>query len=349
MADAFRAIPRELCHAWGGPVGSGRLRVAVEDFQVFEVPLVAPDGEGEHCWLLVRKTASNTQWVAGELAKFAGVPLSAVSYAGLKDRHAVTEQWFSVQLPGQAGPDWMSLRHAGFQVLSANRHHRKLKTGALLGNRFKLRVRAVDADPTLLQERLQQLASGGFPNYFGPQRFGLGGGNLDQAARLFRQPRRRVPRARRGLYLSAVRSALFNRVLAARVADGLWNQALPGDALQIEGKSACFVADSLDADIQQRLEALDVHPTGPLCGDGEPLCRGAARDYEARQVQDYRDWIDGLCDARLAPARRALRVVPRDLRWTAESDASWQLEFYLPAGSYATSLLAELLLVDEHR
>jgi tRNA pseudouridine13 synthase len=332
-----------LEHAWGGPVGSGRIRVTAEDFRVFEVPLVTPCGEGEHCWLRVRKRDSNTQWVAGQLAKFAGVPLAAVSYAGLKDRHAVTEQWFSVQLPGRSGPDWMTLQHAEFQVLEFSRHQRKLKTGALLGNRFELCVRELNADTDRLQERLRQIAEGGFPNYFGAQRFGLRDSNLDEAARLFRQPRRRVPRAKRSLYLSAVRSALFNRVLAGRVAAGLWNQAIPGDALQLEGKSACFVADVVDGEIQQRLAALELHPTGPLCGDGEPLCRGAARTFEDEQLQCCQDWIEGLRRARLAAARRALRVVPRDLRGTAAEDGTWMLEFYLPAGSYATSLLGEIL------
>ncbi len=345
-AEAFRPISRHLEHAWGGPVGSGRIRVTAEDFRVTEVPLVTPCGEGEHCWLRVRKRDSNTQWVASQLAKFAGTPLSAVSYAGLKDRHAVTEQWFSVHLPGQSGPDWTMLQHAEFQVLSVSRHQRKLKTGALLGNRFELRIRELNADTDKLQERLRELAAGGFPNYFGAQRFGLQDSNLDEAARLFQQPRRRVPRAKRSLYLSAVRSALFNRVLAARVAAGSWNQAIPGDALQLEGRSACFVADVMDGEIQQRLAALELHPTGPLCGDGDPLCRGAALAFENEQLQPFQDWIEGLRRARLAVARRALRVIPRDLGGAPAGDGSWVLEFYLPAGSYATSLLSEILDVS---
>lgn len=345
-AAEFSPISRQLQHAFGGPVGSGRIRVAPEDFQVFEVPLVTPCGEGEHSWLLVRKRDSNTQWVASQLARFAGVPLSAVSYAGLKDRHAVTEQWFSVHLPGQTGPDWMALQHSEFQILSATRHQRKLKTGALLGNRFRLCIREVSAEGDSLQERLRQVARGGFPNYFGAQRFGLQDGNLAQAARLFQQPQRRIPRAKRGLYLSAVRSALFNLVLSARVVAGSWNQAIPGDALQLEGKSACFVADCVDSDVQQRVAALELHPTGPLCGDGEPLCRGAALAFEAEQLHACQDWIDGLRRARLAVARRALRVIPRDLRGARAEDGSWVLEFYLPAGSYATSLLSEILEVS---
>jgi tRNA pseudouridine13 synthase len=321
--------------------------VQPEDFQVREVPLVTPDGSGEHCWLQVRKRNSNTTWVARQLAKFAAVPLSAVSYAGLKDRHAVTEQWFSVQLPGRPDPDWHSLQDADFQVLSARRHSRKLKTGTLKGNRFELWIRDLHCDPLLLAQRIGQVSAGGFPNYFGTQRFGRDGNNLDEAARMFRQPRRRIARAKRSIYLSAVRAALFNRVLAARVDNASWNHARPGEALQLEGRSACFAADSPDADIQRRVEALEVHPTGPLCGAGESLCRGSALAFEEELLRGCESWIEGLRSAGVTHARRALRCVPRDLHWHAEGSDAGLLSFFLPAGSYATSLLNELLCVED--
>jgi tRNA pseudouridine13 synthase len=346
--SAFAPIPawRELPTAWGGPLSPASFRLQPEDFQVFEVPLVAPSGEGEHCWLHVRKRNSNTQWVARQLARFAEVSASAVSYAGLKDRKAVTEQWFSVQLPGRPDPDWKSLRHEDFEILRADRHQRKLKTGALRGNRFRLRIHNVSASADGVDQRLRQLACGGFPNYFGLQRFGHGAGNLAEAEKLFTRPRSRLPRHKRGLYLSAARSALFNQLLAARVADGCWNTAMPGDALQLEGKSACFVAEAIDAQINHRLEALEVHPTGPLCGDGEALVSGQAAQYEARQLQAYAAWIDGLQRFRVAAARRALRILPGDLQWLSDSDGSWVLEFFLAAGCYATSLLREVFDLD---
>jgi len=346
----FKPIPawHELPTAWGGPLSPARFRVQPEDFQVFEVPLVSPGGEGEHCWVHVRKRNSNTQWVARQLARFAEVSLSAVSYAGLKDRNAVTEQWFSVQLPGRPDPDWKSLPQADFEVLQAARHSRKLKTGALKGNRFCLRIHNVNASTDGVNQRMQQLACGGFPNYFGPQRFGHNAGNLAEAEKLFTRPGSRLPRHKRGIYLSAVRSALFNQVLAARVEDGRWNTAMPGDALQLEGKSACFVADAIDEQIDHRLQALEVHPTGPLCGDGEVLVRGQAARYEAGQLQACREWIEGLQRFRVAAARRALRAVPGDLKWRLDADGSWVLEFFLAAGCYATSLLREVFdLVSE--
>jgi tRNA pseudouridine13 synthase len=268
----------ELPRAWGGVCGAGQIRAVPEDFQVVEMASVTPEGEGEHSWLYVRKRASNTDWVAAQLARHAGVPRSAVSYAGLKDRNAVTEQWFSVHLPGRPDPDWRALDSDAVRVLRALRHSRKLKTGALRGNRFRICIRQCDFSAARLQQRLQQLAAGGFPNYFGRQRFGRQGANLGAAAHWLFGARRRLSRHQRGLYLSAVRAALFNRVLSARVADGSWNALRVGEAVQLQGKSACFVADAVDEELRERLEALQIHPTGPLCGAGQILARDAAAD-----------------------------------------------------------------------
>jgi tRNA pseudouridine13 synthase len=338
------SIPLTLPRAFGNVLGSATIRTRPEDFQVTEIPLVAADGEGEHCWLYIRKRNANTPWVASRLATFAGVSLRAVSYAGMKDRHAVTEQWFSVHLPGQADPDWQAINCDDFQVLEAKRHSRKLKTGALRGNRFQLRARSVTADPALLEARLELLKRG-VPNSFGPQRFGHNGDNLVQAERLLARPKVRVSRNKRSIWLSAVRSALFNRVLAARIDAGNWNTPLAGDAFQLEGKSAVFPAPQIDDEIQVRVASGEIHPTGPLPGSGDPMVSGAAAELEQMTLEPYRDWIDGLDAFRMKHARRALRVMPGDLVWSQQENNQWLLDFSLPAGSYATSLLYELFEV----
>ena len=340
------SLLQQLPFAWGGPAGSARIRTEPEDFQVIEQGMVTPAGEGEHNWLYVRKRNSNTEWVARQLAKFAGTGIRDVSYAGMKDRHAVTEQWFSVHLPGQADPDWASLNNEEFELLEIHRHTRKLQRGTLKGNQFRLCLREVKADKALVEQRIQQIQLGGFPNYFGPQRFGHNGQNLEDARRWFGTPKKRIRRDQRSLYLSAVRSALFNRVLAARVDAGSWNSALAGEALQLQGKSACFVAAVLEDDIIRRVEALDVHPTGPLWGEGEVLAQADALAFETRQLEECDEWQAGLRQQRIKPARRALRVVAEHLRGTCEPDGSWILEFSLPAGTYATTLLRELFTIE---
>ena len=127
-----------LGYAYGQPEVTARLRLLPEDFCVTEIPLVQPDGEGEHVWLWLRKRNENTPRVAEQLARFAGVHPRQVSYAGLKDRSAVTEQWFSVQMPGRDAPDWQGLNSETLTVLRHARHSRKLRRGALKGNRFRI-------------------------------------------------------------------------------------------------------------------------------------------------------------------------------------------------------------------
>lgn len=336
----------ELPFAFGGPAGSGRLRAEPEDFVVREMPICAPDGSGEHVWLHVRKRNANTEWAARQIARFAGVAPRDVSFAGLKDRRAVTEQWFSVQLPGRADPDWTRFEAEGVAVLEAARHSRKLKRGALRGNRFEIRVRDFVGDRAAAEARLQALAARGLPNGFGMQRFGRGGSNLEAAARMLRGEGGRPARHERGLYLSAARSHLFNRVLAARIAAGTWDTLLEGDVLQLDGGRAWFVADAGDPELPQRLRALDVHPTGPLWGRGELATAGAARALELSCLEPWAAWCAGLERAGLEQDRRSLRVRTADLSWAWSGGSDLSIAFALPPGSYATALLREVVAAD---
>jgi tRNA pseudouridine13 synthase len=334
---------QDLARAWGDTPASGRLRVAPEDFQVSEIPLLEPEGDGEHIWVLVRKRLQNTADVAGLLARCAGVPQRDVSYAGLKDRQAVTEQWFSVHLPGRTLPDWSAIGSPDVSVLQQARHGRKLRRGALRGNRFRIKVRDLVTDPVQLQYRLETIAAEGVPNYFGEQRFGRNGSNLRIAERLFSNPRMRLSRHQRGLALSAARSLLFNAVLSRRVSEGSWNRALPGDAMQLQGSHSYFIATLVDAELQQRVAAHDVHPTGPLHGRGAAAVEAGVLALETVVLAGYPGWRAGLEAAGLKQERRALRLIPEDLGWTQPEANVLCMEFSLPAGAYATSVLRELL------
>jgi len=333
-----------LAHALGKPAATGRLRVAAEDFCVTEIPLVEPDGEGEHVWLWIRKRNENTPWVAGQLARFAGVHPRQVSYAGLKDRRAVTEQWFSVQLPGRDAPDWEALNSDTLTVLRHARHSRKLRRGALQGNRFSITVREIEADETDLDTRLAMIGDAGVPNYFAEQRFGRDAGNLHTAQQLFANPKRRMPRNRHSMALSAARSFLFNQVLSHRVAATTWNVPIDGDAMQLSGSHSFFIAGSIDAELMTRVHNKDIHPTGPLHGRGEPPVQGACRQLEHDVLAGHPDWCAGLEAAGLKQDRRALRLMVQELNWQKTGTADLLLEFSLPAGAYATSVLRELIL-----
>lgn len=329
--------------AAGPAVASGVVRQCPEDFLVFEDPVCEPDGAGEHSWLKVRKRNANTNWVAEQLSRHAGVAPRHVSYAGLKDRVAVTEQWFSVHLPGKADPDWASLDCEEFQVLESKRHSRKLRRGALRGNRFQIQLRQLQGDNEAISQRLAEIVKQGIPNYFGAQRFGRQGGNLAAAEAMFSGTAGKIRRHQRSLYLSAARALLFNRVLCERVHQGLWNQALPGDVLQLEGKRGRFVAEEIEELIIGRLAALEIHPTGPLWGRGSHVSDAVSAKFEWNALQPFELWRRGLEDAGLEQDRRPLRVKVRDLEWEFLSPKILRLCFALPAGSYATVLLRELL------
>lgn len=330
--------------AHGGPPLAGLMRVQPEDFVVEEDLGFDPDGSGEHVFLRVEKRGANTDFVARELARFAGVGPEAVGYAGLKDRHAVTRQTFSVHLPGRADPDWGVLQHAEFRVLAGARHGRKLKRGALRGNAFALRLRAVQGDREAAAGVLAAIAARGVPNYFGEQRFGRGGDNVERA-RAMLASRRRVPRHLHGLLLSAARSALFNAVLARRVTAGCWDRALDGEVWMLDGSHSVFGPEPFGPQLQSRLEAGDIHPTGPMWGAGELRSRGEVAALERAVAAEEPELVAGLEREGLRQERRSLRLRPQGLEshWDGEDLC---LAFTLPAGAYATGVVRELLRAE---
>jgi tRNA pseudouridine13 synthase len=338
--DPWHGLPA----AFGAPVGRGRIRARDEDFVVTEELGFEGSGAGEHLLLKLREAGCNTDWVAGQLARWGGRPRRDVGYAGLKDRHAITEQWFSVRFPGGRHPDPSQLSIPGVVLLEYTLHNRKLRRGALCGNRFRLRVTALEADADLLEARLRTIGRRGVPNAFGPQRFGREQGNLRLARDWFAGGS--VPgRAERGFALSAARSLIFNAVLAERIAAGDWERAAPGDPAGLEGSGSWFIVAHDDVRLAERLDALDVHPTGPLWGRGDPPGDGPGKALEQSVAARFPIFAAGLAAAGLEQERRALRVRVRELAWQLEG-AVLELAFELPPGAYATAVLRELLAVD---
>lgn len=330
----------DLPTAYGQPPLSARLRVAPEDFVVEEILGYEADGEGEHALLWVEKRGANTDWIARELARYAGVPPLHVGYAGLKDRHAVTRQMFSVGLGGKAEPDWTAFASEEARILSVGRHRRKLKRGALRGNRFVLVLREVEGDRAIAEQVLQQIAQRGVPNYFGEQRFGREGGNVAQARAMFAG--RRVDRDKRAFLISAARSEIFNHVLAARIERDVWDKPLDGEIWSLAGSRSWFGPEAFDDTLMQRLAGGDIHPSGPLWGAGEPPTQGDAGAIERETALADEDLAKGLADSGLAQERRPLRLIPKQLSWCWHNERVLQLSFELPAGAYATVVVREL-------
>lgn len=332
----------QLPRAFGAAVLRARMRSTPEDFQVDELPAFEPTGEGEHLLLTLRKRGMNTGFVAKRLAQWAGLPEMAVSYAGMKDRHAVTTQRFSVHLPKRVAPELASLEGEDLQVVESTWHNRKLQRGALAGNRFTLVLREVEGERAAIEQRLEQIAARGIPNWFGEQRFGRDGGNVDAALAMFAG--QRVRRDQRSLLLSAARSALFNQVLARRVQQGNWDGPLAGEVWMLDGSRSVFGPEPWSDALAQRLARFDIHPSGPLWGAGELRSQDEAAELELAAMADEASLAlrAGLEQAGLKQERRALRLRPQALAFDWPQPQVLRLSFALPPGCYATAVLYEL-------
>lgn len=329
----------------GAPTASGLIRSCPEDFVVEEIPRVSPEGEGSHLWLWVEKRSANTDWVAKELAKAIDCLSRDVGYAGLKDRHAVTRQWFSVPANDTARENLENVDIEGVNILEIHRHTRKLKRGTLNGNRFHLKIREFTGDVDQTGQRLEQIRTNGVPNYFGPQRFGHQGRNVAQGFSLLKR-RARLKRNKRSIYLSAMRSFLFNHVLAERVRRGDWNTIIDGDLAMLDGTQSIFPCEKPDAEIEERCRRLDIHPTGPMPGEKGTQPTADVAELEQSVLQNWPELLEVLVGQRVQASRRALRLLPAELEWSFE-DSDMELIFVLPPGAYATTVLREIMLSRE--
>ncbi|NKF49765.1 tRNA pseudouridine(13) synthase TruD [Shewanella sp. WXL01] len=330
----------QLHYLHGKPQVTADLRTENADFIVQEILPFSPTGEGEHHLVQIRKSGFNTNQVVDMLAKFAKVHPKEVTYAGQKDKNAVTEQWFGIRIPGKDTPDWQAFSQQNITVLQSSRHSKKLRIGALLGNKFTLTLRNV-SDTAAFEARLEQVLKTGVPNYFGEQRFGHNGKNLTLGRNMLNGGRKIKDRKKRSMFLSAVRSNIFNLVVSHRLqTSGL--QGLDGDCVMLSGSKSYFVADSWDDTIEQRLITKDIQLSAPLWGRGAALAQGDAAQIEQAALTGFEQDLKGLEQAGLEQERRPLMLEPQGLKWQL-ADNTMVLEFILPAGSYATSVLRELV------
>jgi len=304
---------------------AARIRTTPGDFLVTEKLGFEFTGDGEHDYLWVEKTGTNTEWLARQLAVFADVPARDVGYAGLKDRHAVTRQWFSV--PRWNSPDWKTFDVDGVEILDVQRHNKKLRRGAHKTNAFRIVLRGDDLniDVDALEKRIQAIREKGVPNYFGEQRFGRGGSNLALAD--VWASGKRLPRHKRSLAISSIRSFVFNERLDARVQDGTWNTLLPGDTVNLDGTGSVFDVDEVDDELLRRCQEMDIHPAGELIGDGS--------------VTGPEGWLAALAKARVEKGTRSLRLRVDGLKLQTDGGAA-VLSFTLGRGAYATAVLREI-------
>jgi tRNA pseudouridine13 synthase len=343
----------DLSYAHAKPSGSGVFKQLPEDFIVEESLSFSLDDAGNQRYLYIEKENTNTEWLARQLARFAGITPRDVGYAGLKDRHAITRQWFSLKFEGVKEPDWQQLDLEGIKILKKVWHGKKLQRGAIASNRFVIRLRAVqNLSQAQLAERLQLIRETGVPNYFAQQRFGRDYNNLTRAAQWFQSAIKIKKRSDKSMLISAARSMVFNQLLSERIRVYGWKQLVPGEVMMLDGSRSIFSAPVIEQDVLARFKQHDIHPTSVLWGKGQLKSTEQLLQQETRVVETLVTWCQALEQQGLRQERRSIRVFPQQLTASLQTndDASTDLvlSFSLPAGTYATSVLRELIQVEQH-
>ncbi len=335
-------ILSSLAYLNGKPTAQGKLKLKPEHFQVYEDLGFDFTGEGEHLMVRIRKTGENTSFVANELAKACGVKSKDVSWAGLKDRHAVTEQWLSVHLPKGETPDFTEFlaQYPSIEIVATARHNKKLRPGDLVGNEFVVTMAEV-TDVAEVVTRLENIAQTGVPNYFGSQRFGHDGNNVTEARRWGRENVRTRNQNKRSLYLSAARSWIFNAIVSARIEQGVFAQAVEGDLLQA-GRDLLPVEQANIADMSEKIMAGEYLITAALAGDNALPTQAKALELEQPQLDAEPDLMALIRGNRMRHDRREIALKPQNLTWSVE-DNDITLRFALDAGCFATAIVRELI------
>lgn len=361
------------------PIKQATYKTKTEDFVVNEILDIEFTGEGEHLWLHIEKSGINTAYLANLLSEWAEIPLRDVGYSGLKDRHALTTQWFSLRIPKKQLPpsEFAPIdikEHETVRIIAQHWHNKKLNRGTHRANQFIITLRDLKfANDSMLtdnkarvEQHLATINTIGVPNYFGPQRFGWNGNNIREALALFARPvtekrlqankskktkSKRAPREQNSMELSAARSLIFNQILAARVRNGSWNKGLDGEVFNLEGSSSIFASEQMDETLQARLASGDIHPTAVMWGVGNDKIAGAAASFEYDTVQQNEllsQLAFGLEKRDIKAQRRSLRLPIEEMSWESHGDQNSSeqtliLSFTLTTGSFATSVLASVV------
>jgi|FLOH01.1.fsa_nt_gi tRNA pseudouridine13 synthase len=373
-----------LAYVHEPPPLSASLKQQFSDFRVDEELGFAFTEQGEHVCINIKKTDLSTIEVAKRLSEVTGARKSSIGYAGMKDKRGECTQWFSVQLTELEERALQNFESPSLQILETHRNSRKIRIGSHKSNHFQIRLRDCIGQQSEFDDRLSRIKREGVPNYFGSQRFGWQMSNMTQVqALMISELDKSVPadadstvskkRFKRGMLYSAARSYLFNQLLSQRLESRSWNTYLPGDVLNLNGTDRCFVLPDgaeWDQELQQRLDQFDIHITGVLPGlidmKDKYVSRGESADIEEAVCKQYDTLLEGLKRCGLQASRRAFRFLPSELKWqwidagdeneneneNADKNENSNtggaqdliLDFSLPKGAYATSLLRELCI-----
>jgi len=329
-----------LAYPYGVALINGRIKSLASDFKVTEELGFQPVGEGEHLFLLIEKSMMTTHELIECVANDFSIKPRDVGYSGLKDKLAVTRQWLSLYLPGQMHSLRLP-RVSDYLLLDHKWHNKKIRPGTHRSNHFEVIVRDVESIPETTRRQLDMIRHQGMANYFGEQRFGQQGDNVAQAVRAFSNARRarKLSRSKKSLYLSALRSFLFNQVLSRRIEQGVWNKPVYGDVFMLSGSQSIFY-ESINDELLERYRHQDISSTISLYGTGNRLLQAQALEIEDTVLAEFETIRHCLLRAKAKLQMRCTRVAVADLRIEFDqNEATLRIEARLPRGSYFTTLL----------
>lgn len=323
--------------------------------------------DGEHLWLWIEKVNVNTEFVVRLLSKWAKVSTRDIGYSGLKDRHAQTYQWFSIHLPKRHQKSSEDFNQWVKSLINDNERicvlksifcQKKLSKGTHKKNHFDIILTdiKIQSDIDLKQavdKRLHLIKSLGVPNYFGEQR--VNESNTKKATALFNHPKKmaRLIKTKNRLsfdtafLLSVAKSVIFNAIVDERVANGAWHTPVDGDVFNLNGTGSLFTAP-IDDNIRQRMQMGDIHPTAPLIGVTNKLsATQTALEIEQKVLScpNFACLTEGATALSAYSSRRPVRVMVEDLNHLWLDDDALKLNFTLPKGSFATTVLHQMVSV----
>lgn len=326
----------DLVYPFGEPSINGTIKQNLADFQVFETLGFEPTGDGEHLYLYIEKKDITTDSVTQSLARHYGVKPYHIGDCGLKDAKAVTRQWFSVHLPGLKDFPNEPINE-DYKVLERNWSLKKLKKGVHKGNSFIISLTNIQGDIDKANHQIEQIKQQGFANYYGEQRFGKGKKNVSSAMDAFKF-NKKLSRSKRSLYLSSLRSFLFNKILLNRITKDHWDEPIEGDCFMLDGSKSTFI-DEISDQIISRYKEGDIHSIISLFGEGDDLVSRSALSFEISILDGHKDIQEVLLSEGLKKDKRAIRQNIKDLTYSFENN-TLTLKFYLPKGCYATTLMS---------
>ena len=304
-----------------------------DDFVVDEIPLPFK-GNGNFAVLHVKKVELTTWDMIAAFAEFLNLSAEKIGYAGLKDKHATTTQYISVEAKYEK--QLKKFKHPQIKILKTTRHTHSIRMGDLTGNRFSINLFGVSQiEAGQIEKLARKSEKNGLPNYFGYQRFGRNEDSIEQARTMIAGDLHINDAKLKKFLVSVYQSLYFNnwlkeRILLSREKNGGKFMLLEGD-VYLSNEEKLFTPKKMP---QKDFETHKVIPTGLLPGRGVYRARGQAREIEERYDDEF------LYDKGL---RRAALVYPRELKLTYKNNFDiLNISFTLPKGSYATVFLENI-------